>query len=146
MAIFKRHQTDIFEDIREDHRIIRSYFTQALAGDTDCYTQLRELLLSHMDAEEETLYPVLEERDQTRFLSLSAEQEHHVARLLLKELDSMKRKDEHWMAKLRVLFENVDHHIQQEEDEVLRQAPQVLSEGEQHQVVAEFELERGLLS
>jgi hypothetical protein len=48
-----------------------------------------------------------------------ADEEHHVARVLIAELDSGRRGDDHRYAKFTVLSENVRHHIKEEENEML---------------------------
>ncbi len=48
-----------------------------------------------------------------------ADEEHHVAKVLIAELDKMTGKEEHWEAKFTVLSENIRHHIKEEESEML---------------------------
>jgi hypothetical protein len=48
-----------------------------------------------------------------------------VAKLLIEELDSMKGSESHFDAKFIVLAENVRHHIQEEENEMLPKARSV---------------------
>jgi hemerythrin-like domain-containing protein len=55
-------------------------------------------------------------------------QEHHVAKILLSELDTMSEKDEMWTSKLKVLQENVRHHVEEEEKEMFPASKQVLSD------------------
>ena len=38
--------------------------------------------------------------------------------------------DETWAAKLTVMKENLEHHIEEEEDEMFKQARQVMDEGD----------------
>ena len=52
----------------------------------------------------------------------SADEEHHVAKLLIAELDVMDGSESHFDAKFHVLAENVRHHIKEEEDEMLPKA------------------------
>ncbi len=51
-----------------------------------------------------------------------ADEEHHVAKLLIAELDAMDGSESHFDAKFQVLAENVRHHIKEEEDEMLPKA------------------------
>jgi hypothetical protein len=48
-----------------------------------------------------------------------ADEEHHVAKLLIAELDVMDGSESHFDAKFHVLAENVRHHIKEEENEML---------------------------
>src|SRR4051794_32877346 len=51
-----------------------------------------------------------------------ADEEHHVAKLLIAELDAMDGSESHFDAKFHVLAENVRHHIEEEEGEMLPKA------------------------
>ena len=51
-----------------------------------------------------------------------ADEEHHVARVLIAELDRDGRGDDHRDAKFTVLAESVRHHIKEEEGEILPKA------------------------
>src|SRR5205807_327709 len=52
-------------------------------------------------------------------------EEHHVAKLLIGELQEMQPGDDHFEAKFKVLAESVKHHIEEEESEVLPKAQEM---------------------
>jgi len=54
-----------------------------------------------------------------------ADEEHHVAKLLVAELDDMHGRGDHFDAKFTVLAENVRHHIKEEENEMLPKAQEL---------------------
>lgn len=70
---------------------------------------------------------VLKEEESTSSTVLESHEEHHVAKLLLNEMDAM-QKDGRWMAKLAVLRESVEHHIEEEEGELFEEARGVIDE------------------
>ena len=47
--------------------------------------------------------------------------------VLLEELESLDFQDDDWKAKLKVLQENLLHHVREEEDELFPKAEKVLS-------------------
>jgi len=51
-----------------------------------------------------------------------ADEEHHVATVLITELEEMDGRGDHFDAKFNVLAENVRHHIKEEESEMLPKA------------------------
>ena len=51
-----------------------------------------------------------------------ADEEHHVAKVLIAELEEMDGHEDHYDAKFTVLAENVRHHIKEEENEVFPKA------------------------
>ncbi|HLM55199.1 MAG TPA: hypothetical protein VK422_03665, partial [Pyrinomonadaceae bacterium] len=61
---------------------------------------------------------------------------------LLKELESLPVDTEQWTAKLKVLQENVEHHVEEEEEEMFQKARQVLSEEEIDTLGARMEEEK----
>ena len=70
-------------------------------------------LTRHAEMEEKIVYPTLQADEDTYF---EAQQEHHVARVLIAEIEAMKPSGV-WRAKVRVLAENVRDHIKEEETE-----------------------------
>jgi hemerythrin-like domain-containing protein len=75
----------------------------------------------HAVIEEEIFYPAVR-KQLGRDLMNEADEEHHVARVLIAELDRNGRRDDHRDAKFTVLAESVRHHIKEEEGEMLPKA------------------------
>jgi Hemerythrin HHE cation binding domain len=75
----------------------------------------------HAVIEEEIFYPAVR-KQLGRDLMNEADEEHHVARVLIAELDQDGSRNDHREAKFTVLAESVRHHIKEEEGEMLPQA------------------------
>jgi hypothetical protein len=75
----------------------------------------------HAVIEEEIFYPAVRKRVGKDVMN-EADEEHHVVRVLIAELDAMGRTDGHRDAKFKVLTESVRHHIKEEEKEMLPKA------------------------
>ncbi|MFO0753149.1 MAG: hemerythrin domain-containing protein [Thermodesulfovibrionales bacterium] len=129
---------NIFELLKNDHEKALNLFDELegmqgepgriKGGKADAvFDRLKQELEIHMMGEEEFFYSVLKEEESTRSTILESYEEHHVARLLLGEMASM-QKDEQWMAKLAVLRESVEHHIEEEEGELFEDARNVIDE------------------
>ena len=88
--------------------------------------QLTAELVVHELIEEKVLYPALKPHSKAREVVLEGYQEHHVADVLVKELERLPTDDERWGAKFTVLKENIEHHIEEEEGEMFRTARSVL--------------------
>jgi iron-sulfur cluster repair protein YtfE (RIC family) len=97
---------------------------------TDGLQALKQELTIHEAIEEEILYPALKEFAKTKDIALEAYEEHHVVDTIMSELERTPVSDETWAAKLTVMKENLEHHIEEEEDEMFNQARQVMDEGE----------------
>jgi hypothetical protein len=88
------------------------------------------LLTAHERIEEEIFYPALKEHPNAKDLVLEGYQEHHVVDLIVGELQDLVENDERWGAKFKVMKENIEHHIEEEEGEMFRAARKVFSEEE----------------
>ena len=87
-------------------------------------------LTVHELIEEKVLYPALESHHQARDIVLEGYEEHHVADLILKELHGLAKDNEQWGAKFKVLKENIEHHIEEEEHAMFPTARAIFSREE----------------
>ena len=94
----------------------------------ELFSQLKTELDVHARIEETIFYPALEKADETRDITLEAFEEHRLVKQLLGELESMGKGEEEWTAKFTVLKENVEHHVEEEEDEMFPKARKVLGD------------------
>ena len=78
----------------------------------------------HAVIEEELFYPAVRKHVGKDIMN-EADEEHHVARVLIAELDKSGRGADHRDAKFTVLAENVRHHIKEEENEMLPKAKEL---------------------
>ncbi|HET6748099.1 MAG TPA: hemerythrin domain-containing protein [Actinomycetes bacterium] len=130
---------DAVELIKSDHRKVERLFREfEEAGDRAYKTkqelvgQIVEELEVHAAIEEEIYYPAVEAKARKDGKELIAEavEEHHVVKVLLGELGSMSSEDEAFDAKVTVLTENVRHHVEEEESELLPQSEKILGTDE----------------
>ena len=135
-----------FQLLKEDHQKVSGLFQQleptterAEKTRTELFAKLNEELTIHAEVEEKVFYPAIKEAAETREIVLEGFEEHHVVKMLLKELGSMPVDTEVWAAKLKVLQENVEHHVEEEEGEMFQKARQVLSEDEINELGAGME-------
>jgi hemerythrin superfamily protein len=97
---------------------------------TEGFATLKEMLRIHESIEEEILYPALKKFAKTKDVALEAYEEHHVVDMIVGELEATPVDDEQWSAKFTVMKENLEHHIEEEEGEMFKQARQVMDEDE----------------
>jgi hemerythrin-like domain-containing protein len=103
---------------------------------------LKNELEVHARIEEQIFYPAIKEAKETHDITLEAFEEHRVVKRLLSELEAMPVTDERWGAKLKVLKENVEHHVEEEEDEMFKSARKVLSKEQVDELGARMEAAR----
>src|SRR3982751_6640113 len=112
--------------LKEDHDRVKELFDRFEAAKTRpaklkiVRAALAELKV-HAAIEEELFYPAVCKPVGKEIMN-EADEEHHVAKLLIAELDAMDGSESHFDAKFHVLAENVRHHITEEEDEMLPKA------------------------
>ncbi|MGI9166974.1 MAG: hemerythrin domain-containing protein [Pyrinomonadaceae bacterium] len=116
---------------------------RALKTREELFTQLKSELDIHTKIEETIFYPVLEKAEESRDITLEALEEHRIVKQLLAELEASDKDDEVWTAKFTVLKENIEHHVEEEEDEMFKKARKVLSEEEIETLGARMEKAKG---
>ena len=130
----------IYNLLKADHQTVREIFEQmestgGQATRERLVTRLKLELLAHAEAEDTVFYKPLRIANDARDIILEAEEEHRVVTRLLGELERMSTDDEKWKARVTVLMELVEHHVQEEEGEIFKKAKAIFS--------AELELELG---
>ncbi|MDQ1639129.1 MAG: hypothetical protein QOF62_2468 [Pyrinomonadaceae bacterium] len=135
-----------FELLKKDHKKVAQLFkeVEAASGQTkkQIFSRLKKELDVHANTEERIFYPALENKEEAREITLEAYEEHKVVKDLLGELDSGDASQDEWDAKLTVLKENVEHHVDEEEGELFSKARQALSKQEIEELGVEMEAEK----
>ncbi len=135
--------------LKEDHEKVSGIF-EKLEPTTERGVKTREELFAllkleldvHAHIEETIFYPVLKQEAATREITLEGYEEHHVIKTLLGELSETAPDTEQWGAKLKVLKENVEHHVEEEEDEMFKTAREVFSKAQFEELGARMEAEK----
>ncbi|HET7482291.1 MAG TPA: hemerythrin domain-containing protein, partial [Actinomycetota bacterium] len=66
--------------------------------------------------------------------ALEGYEEHHVVNEIMGELEQTPVDDERWGAKASVMKENIEHHIEEEEEEMFKKARQIFDKAELEQL------------
>ena len=137
---------DAFNLLKADHRKVEELFSQLESASGQAkmrvFEQIKTELELHTHIEETIFYPALEEPKQTHELTLEAYEEHAVVKNLLKQLSRAKRANEEWEAQAKVLQENVEHHVEEEENELFPKASSALSREEIETLGEQMESEK----
>ena len=137
---------DPFELLKTDHQKVSTLFEQigSASGDAKMriFRQLKQELDIHTHIEETIFYPALEREKQTREITLEAYEEHRVVKDLLAQLDAAASADDGWDARLSVLKENVEHHVEEEEGELFDKASDVLTGGQADELGDQMQAEK----
>jgi hemerythrin superfamily protein len=108
--------------LKKDHRKVEDLFEQvedSSGAEREAHAETIFLeLQAHTEAEEQVFYPAIREAAGDDIVDESI-QEHHVVDVLMAELKGIADVDaDEWTAKLTVMKENVEHHVEEEEQEM----------------------------
>lgn len=111
--------------LKKQHQEVKVLFrkidkTEGPSVRGDLMAQIIAKLTAHSTIEEEMFYPAVRGlgSQKAEDTILEALEEHHVVKLVLEELSTVDPADEHFSAKMTVLSELVEHHADEEEDEM----------------------------
>ena len=101
---------------------------------TELFATIKQELTVHEEIEEKIFYPALRDHPKAKDIVLEAYEEHNVVDTLMSELSELDVEDETWGAKAKVMIENIEHHIEEEEGEMFQQARKVFDSQELEEV------------
>ena len=142
-----------FELLKQDHEKVSGLFEKleptterAVKTREELFEKLKNELDIHAEIEERIFYPALKEAAETRDIVMEGFEEHKIVKQLLEEMSALSVDTEEWTAKLTVLKENVEHHVEEEEGEMFKGARQVLSKEQAEELGARMESQKKRLS
>lgn len=123
--------SSILEQLKKEHTEVRELFKKAESCHEDqrsaLVKKIKKELIPHARGEEKTVYSLLkeilhDEKSSKENIDLinEAYEEHRVIDDLFKTLESVNTSDERWPAHLKVLKENIEHHIKEEETDLFK--------------------------
>jgi hemerythrin-like domain-containing protein len=128
---------DAMSLLKEDHRKVKKLLAElestterGVKTREELFTKVKQDLVVHEAIEEEIFYPALKEHPKTKEIALEGYEEHHVVDTVMAEIEGVAYDDEKWGAKFSVMKENLEHHIEEEESEMFKQARQVFDQDE----------------
>ena len=115
--------------LKKQHREVKGLFKKIEGTDNararrELMEEIATALGGHTLIEEEIFYPAVRglETQKAEEMIFEAYEEHHVVKLVLAELPKVNPEDERFEAKMTVLSELVQHHVEEEEKEMFKLA------------------------
>jgi hypothetical protein len=125
------------ELLKADHDRVKKLLTEgdetterAEKTRTELFATIKRELIIHEEIEETIFYPALRAHPKAKDIVLEAYEEHNVVDMVMRELEQTDVTDETWAAKFTVMKENLEHHIEEEEGEMFKQARSVFEAAE----------------
>ncbi len=145
---------DALSLLTADHNRVRGLFarfeTAHEAEDTattvEVGTKIVEELEVHATIEEEVFYPSVDGLgEEIHEVVTEGVEEHHVVKQLAQEIMAIEPGDETWLAKMKVMIENVEHHAEEEEQELFPQVRKALDNAALTQLAERLEAAKAQL-
>jgi len=139
---------NVLKILKSDHSAVRSLFNKySRTGKSshekrlELFERIRRELQIHSRAEEEIFYPAVKAKNgaESRKLVSEALKEHKDVDELLTQISRLKPTDKNFDEKMETLFENVDHHVEQEEGEIFQFVEENCSEEELNDIGMQVE-------
>ena len=116
----KSKSQDAIALLKADHRQVSEWFEQFEKARDDnrkqtLATKICNALKVHTTIEEEIFYPAFIEATEDRDLHHEAIVEHNGAKKLIAEIEAIGPEDDYYDAKVKVLSEQIKHHVKEEE-------------------------------
>lgn len=134
------------ELLKADHDKVDLLFQKVKATEESehkaLFEKIKEELEVHTHIEETIFYPKVKEEKELEDIVLEGIEEHHQAKIFLRELAALSDDSEKFEPKLKVLMEDITHHVQEEEGEMFPKIEELFDEATLNKLGAEMEKEK----
>jgi hemerythrin superfamily protein len=134
------------ELLKEDHKKVSHLFGRVKATSEDehkeLFEQIKQELEVHTHIEETIFYPTIKEEPELEDIVLEGIEEHHQAKIFLREIANLVDESEKFEPKLKVLMEDVEHHVQEEEGQMFPKVEELFDAGTLEELGAQMEKEK----
>ena len=123
---------DPLELLKLDHMKVEALYLQFKAASDKkrrqhLYDQIQKELTAHASLEESTFYPACEKHEELKEKTDEAYEEHKQMKNLLNELAELTAESSKAQTKMKVLMEDVLHHVREEENTLFPKVRKVMS-------------------
>ena len=141
--------TNAIEMLKAEHRAVEELFKKfEKAGSADArrkvFEEIADALAVHATIEERHFYPAAK-AEGTEDLLLEAAEEHLEIKRVIADLLAMDASEDTFEAKVKVLQEDVEHHVEEEEEELFPKIQKILDDEALETIAAQMEQTEGEL-
>lgn len=135
----------IYSRIKQDHEKQRRLAASLVetSGDTSerrtLWEDFKSEVEAHAAAEEQTFYAALIEKPESQEQARHSVSEHKETSDLIKELTEMDMASSGWLNKFHKLKEELEHHLDEEEEDVFPLARKVIDDAKAEQLATDFD-------
>lgn len=112
------------ELLKDDHDVVRKLFQDVKESEDSKHPSIFKKIKAELDVhahiEETIFYPKLKEDGDKELVDIVLEgiEEHRQMKMFLKQIAALSDDSEQFEPKLKVLMEDTDHHVKEEEDKM----------------------------
>ena len=134
------------ELLKADHDKVDLLFQKVKATEGSdhqaVFEKIKEELEIHTHIEETIFYPKIKEEPELEDIVLEGIEEHHQVKIFLRELADLADDSEKFEPKLKVLMEDVEHHVMEEEGEMFPKVKEIFDEATLDELGAQMQEEK----
>jgi hemerythrin superfamily protein len=135
---------DAIELLKADHKKVAALFDQVKESEGPkeqwiLFGKIKKELEVHTHIEETVFYPKLQQYEDLKDMVLEAFEEHKQVKTLIREIEGLVEGSEKLAAKLNVMGDNVEHHVEEEENEMFPEVKKILSKEELEELGAQLQ-------
>lgn len=126
--------SDPIQMLKNDHENVKSMFERIKTSDASIREQLvseiEKAIKIHSALEEEIFYPAFREAARSgeeKQMFFEAVEEHHAVDSIFPDLKTVVDEGDRFLARVKVVRELVEHHIEEEENEMFPKAQELLA-------------------
>jgi hemerythrin superfamily protein len=140
---------DAIEMLKKEHRAVEELFekfesAKGAGQKRKAFEEIADALAVHAAIEEKHFYPAIKEKP-TEDLVLEAVEEHLEIKRVIADLLGMDGSDDAFEAKVKVLKEDVEHHVEEEETDLFPKVQKLFDEEQLETIAAAMEQTEGEL-
>ena len=134
---------DAIQLLKQQHDVVEKLFAEYEDSDDgrskrSIFMRLADNLAAHATIEEKIFYPAVYVGDLKEVLEEAVE-EHLAAKRIIADLLDMGVNDQNYDAKVKVLKEQIEHHVEEEEGEMFDKVRKTVDEARLRELGAEME-------
>jgi hemerythrin-like domain-containing protein len=138
----------IYTALKADHKLVKQILKQLEATSEESpdkrvkfLKKLKEALVPHSRAEEQVFYDRLKKSEvkEADDLAFEGYEEHALVDHLLIQFEQTQPNDKKWTALMSVVKESLEHHIEEEEENIFKKAKKSFDRQMANEMTEEFE-------
>jgi hemerythrin superfamily protein len=139
-----RQEFDVLDRLQFDHMKVEMLFVQykgarAKKQKMQIFDRIKKELTLHAEAEEAAFYPACEKEESLKELTLESYEEHKQMKDRIREIEGLASKSERFEAKVKVLMDDVFHHVSEEENSLFPKVRRAFSQNQLDRLALEVE-------